>query len=197
MLGPSNLLRLGNKLRRQPSNAPEGSPRSRSIRISICDSFRVDPPLGGKGRETLSTVNSGLECKGTQTHGDGWRVVKVYIPDEMGQGQKVKISGPGIRKVRAIIPPRAKWRFQNCGGEPRPYFLVLCIVDPDAAAPRRRHSTGSCRQAPVTEEDPPTNVGRRVSFQDASGTVCRCVLSEGVFDSFCPIHGTDSLRGRM
>lgn len=174
MIGPRHLQRLRNKLRGKSSNTSEESSSSLSTRVAI--------------------QNSGVEYEVIRSEGIQSGIMKVFIPDEMGPGQDVKIPGLDSGKLWTVIPPHSQWIFQNSGGKPRPFFFIE-TVDPVAAAPSRLRSTDSCRQAPVPEEHQSANAGKRGSFKYASGMVCQCALSEGVVDSFCPIHGTNPFVG--
>ena len=94
------------------------------MNFSSCDSFR----------------NSGAESEVAQAQGNRLPIMKVYVPDGFDPGRKLKVRGPDGRKVRMAVPPRSLWSFQNCGGEPRPYFLIKSM-GPAAAALNASHST--------------------------------------------------------
>lgn len=189
------------------------------------------PGKEAKGRD--SSQSSDVECEDMKPQGDRSVIMKVVVPDGKGPGQKLKVRCPDGKKVRAIVPPREDWSFQNCGGEPRPFFLIRS-VEPAAAAqppteprrgapvPRERSSRFQDQDAPriavrARAVDPATarrstepprraaspkecssandgNGGRKARFQDSPRMVCQCILSEGVFDSHCPVHGTDAPR---
>merc|ERR1712232_715199 len=103
--------------------------------------------------------------------------MKVFVLDEKGPGQTMTVRGPNGETVGTVVPPCSQWCFQNCGGEPRPFFLIT-PVEAASAAPRAPRLREPRRVAPVPSERSSANAGRRASFQGGtSGMVCQCLLS--------------------
>ena len=105
------------------------------------------------------------------------QVMRVFIPDGLEPGQRVKVSYPDGTKMRAEIPARSKWRFRNCNGTPKPYFFVP--VEPLVSS--------------VTSNKPTASSGKKkvqfVNSRAGSNKPCECVPSLGVYDSACTRHG--------
>mmetsp|Transcript_38080 Transcript_38080/g.80183 ORF Transcript_38080/g.80183 Transcript_38080/m.80183 type:complete len:209 (-) Transcript_38080:69-695(-) len=139
--------------------------------------------LSDKGSDPPST---NFESNSTESSmGDkqcGIKVLIVFIPDGFEPGQKVKVNYPDGNKARTVIPPRSKWGFKNCNGEPRPFFITN---NNPSNVPSSREKTSAKR-----DQEYSLTSRKKVHFNDRF--VCQCSPSLGVFDSICPHHGSVS-----
>mmetsp|Transcript_26621 Transcript_26621/g.56249 ORF Transcript_26621/g.56249 Transcript_26621/m.56249 type:complete len:192 (-) Transcript_26621:590-1165(-) len=130
----------------------------------------------GSSASTVTSSCLSTECPDTRAdhdkvrRGEKAKVMKVIIRNGLVPGQEIKVRLLDGIKVRTVTPPRSEWRFENVNGEPRPYFLTTQITDI-----RDRRSSDRKRGQNCAEK---------------SKKICTCCLSMGVYDSFCPYHGT-------
>mmetsp|Transcript_5060 Transcript_5060/g.9893 ORF Transcript_5060/g.9893 Transcript_5060/m.9893 type:complete len:282 (-) Transcript_5060:256-1101(-) len=68
--------------------------------------------------------NSSVDNQGRETQAKLIKILKVFVPQGLEPGRTVKVRHMDGSLVQTDIPPRSKWIFQNCNGEPRPFFLV-------------------------------------------------------------------------
>ena len=145
------------------------------------------PPSGLKNK--VRSENESFHDATNINQGKSIQIVRVFIPDGVHAGQKVKLHYlEGSNEVQTIdIPPRSTWRYENCNnGEPRPFFFVP-IITPDSSTvashsptsptkPRRTKSRSKKKQ----NKSHPAKSGKKA---------CHCAVSLSVYDTFCPHHG--------
>ena len=150
------------------------------------DVFLQRSPSGLKNK--VRSENESFYDATNRNQGKSIQIVRVFIPDGLQAGQKVKLHYlEGSNKVQTIdIPPRSTWRFENCNGEPRPFFFVPIITQDSSTV--ASHSSTSPTKPRRTESK--SKKKQNKSHPAKSGKkACHCAVSIGVYDSFCPHHG--------
>ena len=112
--------------------------------------------------------------------GKNKNLMRVFIPDGLDPGQAVNIRYPSGKKMRASIPPEAQWR--SSSKHPGQFFLVP--VD------EKMSKRGSTKEEHRCCSAKPSKNVAFPGISHASVKSCECVLSLGVYDSYCPVHGT-------
>ena len=146
------------------------------------DVFLQRPPSGLKNK--VRSENESFYDATNRNQGKSIQIVRVFIPDGLQAGQKVTLHYlEGSNKVQTIdIPPRSTWRFENCNGEPRPFFFVPIITqDSSTVASFLPYFSDKApaHKIKVKEEakqKPPSQSGKKA---------CHCAVSLGVYDSLC------------
>jgi len=150
---------------------------------------------GGSYPALINSSSSSNESSGTgEQDGNGERssikISVVFIPEGFEPGQKVKVNYPDGSNDRTVIPPRSRWSFKNCDGDPRPFFIThkhsnnSSIHKTSAKQDQhQQYSTSSTSRKKVRSINPMDN---------SLDVACCCLPSLGVYDSICPYHGIAS-----
>ena len=129
-------------------------------------------PLVNNGKESLSTSSN----RPSFTEDQNIAPCKVFISDGLEPGQKVRVRLPCGAKMQTVVPDKSTWKFKNCSGRPRPYFIVSVHPSDRKLIRSKEHSSQSRKKVQFAE---PTRLA----------SACQCIPSLGVYDSICPIHG--------